>query len=102
MFVLCCTSGEEGVQVDCTHTDDERALTGTWVSLVIDKALALRYRMITKYAAWHFEEMMRYEDGVGGLWAEYIAEVEAGGERVSCLVHDRRAQEAVRGRLPAP
>ena len=56
---------------DCTHTDDERALTGTWVSLEIDKALALGYMMITKYAAWHFEEMTRYKDGVGGLWAEY-------------------------------
>ena len=56
MFVLCRTCGEEWAQGDCAHTDDERALTGTWVSLEIDKALALGYRMITKYAVWHFEE----------------------------------------------
>ena len=71
MFVLCRACGEEGAQGDCTHTDKERALTGTWVS-EIDKALALGYRMITKYAAWHFEETTRCKDGVGGPWAEYI------------------------------
>ena len=42
------------------------------VGVEIDKALALGYRMVTKYAAWHFKETMRYEDGVGGLWGEYI------------------------------
>ena len=59
MSVLCRTCGEEGVQGDCAHTDEERSLTGTWVSLEIDKALSLGYRMITKYAAWHFEETTR-------------------------------------------
>ena len=71
MFVLCCTCGKEGVQGDCAHTD-ERSVTGTWVLLEIDKALALGCRMVTKYAAWHFEETTQYKDGVGGLWAEYI------------------------------
>ena len=60
------------LQGDCSHKDEERALTGMWVLLEIDKVLALGYRMVTKYAAWHFKETMQYKDGVGGLWAEYI------------------------------
>ena len=72
MFVLCRTCGEEGAQGNCAHTDEERALMGTWVSMEIDKGLALGYKMVAKYAAWHFEETTQYKDGAGGLWVEYI------------------------------
>ena len=60
------------MQGDCAHTYKERALTGTWVSLEIDKVLSLGYKMVTKYSAWHFEETTQYRDSARGLWAEYI------------------------------
>ena len=63
MFVLCHTCGEEGAQGDFTHTDEERALMGMWVSLEIDKVLALGYKMVAKYTAWHFEETMIHTGG---------------------------------------
>ena len=97
MFVLCRTCGEEGAQGDCTHTDEERALTGRWVSLEINKALALGYRMVTKYAAWHFKETMQYKDGIGGLWAEYIDlwlkfKQEASGYPNWCMTEELKKQ----------
>ena len=99
MFVLCRTCGEQGVQADCSHTDEERALTGTWVTLEIDKALALGYKMIEKYSAWHFEDTTQYnpEQGTGGLWAEYIdlwlkLKQEASGYPSWCTTQDQREQ----------
>ena len=99
MFVLCHTCGEEGAQGDCTHTDEERALTGTWVSMEIDKVLALSYKIVTKYAAWHFEETTQYnlEEGTGGLWAEYIdlwlkLKQEASGYPSLCMTKELKKQ----------
>ena len=51
------------------HTYEERALTGMWMSMEIDKALALGYTMVVKYVAWHFEETTqgRYWRALGGV-----------------------------------
>ena len=77
VFSLCRTCAEKGTKndgaiADCTHTDEERALVGTWVSLEIEKALELGYTILEKYSAWHYEETEQYEDGHGGIWASYI------------------------------
>ena len=98
-FVLCRTCGEEGNQDPCDHTDEERALTGTWVSLEVDKAVSLGYTIIKKYAAWHFDETTQYnaEEGNGGLWAEYInlwlkMKVEASGYPSRCTTQQQKDQ----------
>ena len=74
VFALCRTCAEEGCQENCTHTDEERAMTGTWVTLEIDKAVSLGYKILHKYSAWHFPETTQYDPETqdGGLWAEYI------------------------------
>ena len=72
MFTLCRKCAEEGCQEDCIHTNEERALTGTWITLELEKALTLGYVILEKYSAWHFEETTQYLEGEGGLWAEYI------------------------------
>ena len=73
LFPLCRTCAETCQQTPCDHTDEERMLTGTWVSLEIEKALSLGYRMVKKYSAWHFPETTQYdpETSEGGLWAQY-------------------------------
>jgi hypothetical protein len=60
--------------VQCSHTDDERALTGTWVTLEIQKALELGYKMQYIYEVWHFDKMVQYDPVMktGGLFAGYI------------------------------
>lgn len=74
LFPLCRTCAEEGSQVDCTHSDEQRALTGTWVSLELDKAVKLGYTIMERYSAWHFPQTTQYNHDTqqGGLWVEYI------------------------------
>ena len=54
MFVLCRICDEEGTQENCHHTDEERALTGTWVTMEIEKAQELGYEVLEKYAAFKY------------------------------------------------
>lgn len=47
MFPLCCTCAEEQSNVlPCTHTDDERAISETWVSLELLKAIEKGYAVV--------------------------------------------------------
>ena len=97
MFPLCRTCAEEAHQGECQHNEDERALTGTWVSLELDKAVELGYEILERYTAWHFEESTQYdpETQTGGLWAEYInlwlkLKVEASGYPSWCVTEQQK------------
>ncbi len=72
MFPLCATCAEENVQTNCTHSDDERALVGTWVTLELDKAVEMGYVIVERYVAWHYPNTTQYDPAPkqGGLWAE--------------------------------
>ena len=74
MFPLCQKCAEDMVQGDCTHSDEERALLGTWVSLELEKAVQMGYVILERYSAWHFPETTQYDPVTheGGLWADYI------------------------------
>lgn len=45
MFPLCRTCVEVNEQNTCTHSDEERSLTGTWVSEEVKKAKEKGYRI---------------------------------------------------------
>ena len=74
MFPLCKTCAEQCVQTPCTHTDEERAITGTWVTLEVEKAVEMNYIILESYVAWHFPKTTQYNSTTqqGGLWASYI------------------------------
>ncbi|KAJ8915407.1 hypothetical protein NQ315_008296 [Exocentrus adspersus] len=56
MFVLCRTCGEKMNQGKCHHhTEEERALTGTWVIDEVKKALEMGYRMLKVHEVWSYE-----------------------------------------------
>ncbi|XP_074645914.1 uncharacterized protein LOC141902174 [Tubulanus polymorphus] len=66
-FPLCRSCAEDSNQCErCRHSEDERAITGTWVSLEIQKAVELGYRIIGIFEIWNWE---RSETG---LFADYI------------------------------
>ena len=50
----------------CPHSDDERALEGTWCSPELQVAIELGYRMDYIYKVWHFEETCE------GLFENYV------------------------------
>ena len=56
MFPLCKTCADTCNQATCTHTDEERAIQGMWVSVELEKALQKRYRILHIHEVWHFEK----------------------------------------------
>lgn len=56
MFALCRTCALATQQLPCHHTDKERALHGTWVTLEIELALKMGYQVVDMFEVWHFEE----------------------------------------------
>ncbi|KAL7844945.1 hypothetical protein SRHO_G00234850 [Serrasalmus rhombeus] len=50
----------------CNHKDEERALTGSWCSVVVMKALEKGYRVMKVFEIWHFPNQ------ADELFADYI------------------------------
>ncbi|XP_062575191.1 uncharacterized protein LOC134237107 [Saccostrea cucullata] len=59
LFPLCrtCAERQDSTSQDrCQHTDQERSLTGTWVTTELHKALDMGYTLDRIYEVWHFKE----------------------------------------------
>ena len=66
MFPLCKTCAESKNQAKCDHMSTERALTGTWTTDEVNKAIVKGYQVLKTYEVWHFKE--RAND----MFQEYI------------------------------
>jgi len=62
-FPLCVTCVKQEMPkrpwertAECIHTDEQRALTGTWCSPELNKAVELGYEVQYVYEVWHFDE----------------------------------------------
>ena len=64
MFPLCRTCADNLQQEPCHHSDAERTLHGTWVTLELEKALEKGYKLVR--IVWHFPEH------TDGLFKDYI------------------------------
>ena len=56
LFPLCRSCAVAQHQGRCEHTNDNRALTGTWCSNEISLALRKGHRIVEIYEVWHFDE----------------------------------------------
>ncbi|XP_032241520.2 uncharacterized protein LOC116620088 [Nematostella vectensis] len=56
MFPLCARCAELEWQGSCTHTDEERAFTGTWCHPEIHEALDKGYTVVKVYEVWHWDQ----------------------------------------------
>ena len=57
MFALCRTCAQECQQTSmCHHTDEKRIFTGTWVSLELNLALEMGYKVVKIHEGWHFPD----------------------------------------------
>ena len=74
MFPLCRTCVETEQKIPCHHSDEERSLSGTYVSLELQKAVELGYVVQRIDCVWHFEQREQYDPVTksGGLFSEYI------------------------------
>ncbi|CAM5130676.1 unnamed protein product [Natator depressus] len=66
MFPLCRTCAETVQRETCTHTDEERAILGTWCTVELNAAIAKGYVVAKIYEIWHFNEKS------DKLFSEYI------------------------------
>ena len=67
MFPLCHTCAEKEKQDRCEHDDEQRSLTGTWVSVELNKALEKGYKLVEVYEVMHFPKTSNT------LFSDYIS-----------------------------
>jgi hypothetical protein len=71
MFPLCSACADAMNQGDCTHSDEERCIVGTWVVDEVSKAVEMGYSLVDVFEFWEYN-VTRFENGEGGLFAEYV------------------------------
>ncbi|CAH1104349.1 unnamed protein product [Psylliodes chrysocephalus] len=71
MFVLCRECGENLNTKECVHSDEERALTGTWVIAEVNKALEKGYKLLKMYEVWAYDTI-QFGNNVAGLFTEMM------------------------------
>ncbi|KAM4028544.1 uncharacterized protein ACNLHF_023858 [Anomaloglossus baeobatrachus] len=54
MFPLCYTCAVNSQTEDCTHSDEDRSLTGTWCTIEVEMAIEKGYRIAHIYEIWDF------------------------------------------------
>ncbi|XP_055918297.1 uncharacterized protein LOC129950379 [Eupeodes corollae] len=65
MFSLCRTcSSEKTKERVCTHSDDQRALLGTWVIDEVVKAIEMGYKLLTIMEIWEYD-VIQYNPTAG-------------------------------------
>lgn len=74
LFALCRTCAESQQQTPCLHSDNERAITGTWVTDELKMAVNKGYKIDRIYEVWHFDNVEQYDQKskTGGIFTEYI------------------------------
>ncbi|KAG8235182.1 hypothetical protein J437_LFUL015488 [Ladona fulva] len=73
-FPLCRSCVEGSVQEDCPHDcENERAITGTWVTEEVKKALQMGYKIKAYHEVWNYK-ITTYDraSNEGGLFSPYI------------------------------
>ena len=89
MFPLCKTCTDTCNQTPCTHSENERAIQGTWCSVEVEKALEKGYSILAIHEVWHFPETS------DELFKEYIdtflkIKQEASGYPGECVTEEQK------------
>uniref|UniRef100_T1IGU4 DNA-directed DNA polymerase n=1 Tax=Strigamia maritima TaxID=126957 RepID=T1IGU4_STRMM len=76
----------------CDHDVKQRSITGTWVSLELQKAVEVGYVIVKLHEAWHFDKVSKFDPDIheNGLFKEYIdvfltLKQQASGYPADCL-----------------
>ena len=91
MLPLCKLCADACDQTPCTHSDNERAIKGTWCSVELEKALEKGYRILQVHEVWHFPESS------DRLFKEYVdtflkIKQESSGYPKNCTTEEQRQQ----------
>lgn len=76
VFTLCakCACEQNQSLQRCKHSDEERCLVGVWVTLEVNKAIEMGYRVIKIYEVWHYDDKFQNDPQTkqGGLFTDYV------------------------------
>ena len=74
VFALSRTSAELKFKDNCEQYDEERALTGLWISHEIDKAVERGNKILKYYDVWHWDPTEQYNCSTKteGLFTDYM------------------------------
>ncbi|GFT14925.1 uncharacterized protein TNCV_3483701 [Trichonephila clavipes] len=91
MFPLCRTCAETLNQKTCSHTEEERSITGTWVTEEVKKAREKGYKIVKIYEVYHFQSSSN------DLFRSYIdlflkIKQEASGYPKRCLTDHQKSE----------
>ena len=91
MFPLCKTCADTLNQNPCTHTDEERAILGTWCHVELMKAIEKGYQVLEIHEVWHWEETTNQ------LFSPYVnlylkRKQEASGYPKHCVTDEQKQQ----------
>ena len=94
---MCRTCTERRQQTRCTHTPDQRQLSGTWPTIELYAAMDRGYRVVRVEEVWNYTRWAKYDglDEATGLFTAYIntflkAKVEASGYPSGVDTEDQR------------
>lgn len=59
--VLCSACAEKQMTTSCKHSDNERALIGTWTTPELELAVSQGYKILESYESWHFTQSKQYK-----------------------------------------
>jgi hypothetical protein len=70
---LCSACADTMNKGDCTHTDEERCIVGTWAVDEVRKAVEMGYGVVDMFEFWEYKVTCfdKYSNA-GGLFAEYV------------------------------
>ena len=73
VFSLCYSCSVKKQKI-CDHSENERAFTGTWVTVEIEEALKQGYKILKIYEVLNYETSSKYDPNTrtGGLFTSYI------------------------------
>ena len=66
MFPLCRTCAEERLKESCPHNNEQRSFLGSFVSVELQKALSLGYKILETY------EVLHYERQITDVFQDYV------------------------------
>ena len=94
-FPLCQTCSNTQSSSPCTHSDSERAMIGTWVTLEIQEAVRRGYEILQIYEVYHWDKVAQHGPGATGLFSEYVQrflklKTEASGWPQSCETPEQK------------
>ena len=74
MFALCGTCMHEKRQSYCPHSDEDRTISGTWVTSEVQKAEEMGYEIKDIEVVWHWDQRAEYDlkTKTKGLFTKYI------------------------------